>query len=687
MKKLKKLFINIFVIFLGMFHVNAQSGYMIESYDVNMKVNENNTIDIIETITADFNTPKHGIIRTIPLKNELKRLDGTTTKNQTQITNLDVDHEYKVKKENGNYKIQIGSANQTITGKQTYVIRYTYNLGKDPMKEYDELYYNIIGSQWDTSITNITFTITMPKEFDSSKLGFSSGVVGSVNNNVQYKVSENKIIGSYNGTLAPNEALTVRLELPEGYFVGAGLTFQIKDYLIFIVPVLFLIISILLWYKFGKNDPIVETVEFYPPEGKNSLEIGYLYKGKADYKDATSLLIYLANKGYIKILDAKSSFKSENDSNSVKQKIKDLQDKINEEKLNNPGSKKIKYYENMLNVYYEMDKSTKTTIQENKPIKFVIQKVRDYDGGNENERLFMQGLFSAGQTEVTNQTLYNLFYLTMNRILSNINSRENKNKIFDNISFHKIPLMILMVVVIYCVITIPPVTTYGGSDELVFSLIFPLIGFITIFISLFGEKLSIHQKATGSNSKRFFLIWGIGFGFIPWIVIVPSVLLQSNIYLIGYIIGVLCIIGIIICMLHLFKRTSYGNEMLGKIRGFKRFLETAEKEKLEAMVSQNPTYFYDILPYTYVLGVSDKWIKRFEEISLQAPNWYDSSTTFNSSSFGNFMNSTMRSASRAMSSAPARSSISGSSSGHSSSSSSGGGSSGRGSGGGGGSSW
>ena len=30
---------------------------------------------------------------------------------------------------------------------------------------------------------------------------------------------------------------------------------------------------------------------------------------------------------------------------------------------------------------------------------------------------------------------------------------------------------------------------------------------------------------------------------------------------------------------------------------------------------------YDILPYTYVLDVSDVWIKKFETITLQAPSW------------------------------------------------------------------
>ena len=117
--------------------------------------------------------------------------------------------------------------------------------------------------------------------------------------------------------------------------------------------------------------------------------------------------------------------------------------------------------------------------------------------------------------------------------------------------------------------------------------------------------------------------------------------------------------------------------MLGKLKGFKNFLETAEKEKLEAMVMQDPTYFYKILPYTYVLGVSDKWIKKFEMISIQEPSWYDSTNPFDMVSFGSFINSTMSSAQNVMSSSPSSNS----------SSSSGGGSSGGGSGGGGGGSW
>ena len=125
------------------------------------------------------------------------------------------------------------------------------------------------------------------------------------------------------------------------------------------------------------------------------------------------------------------------------------------------------------------------------------------------------------------------------------------------------------------------------------------------------------------------------------------------------------------------KRTEYGTEILGKILGFRNFLETAEKERLEMLVTENPQYFYDILPYTYVLDISKKWMQKFESIAVEPPDWYGSyhtGTAFNIVVFQNFMNSTMSSATSAMTSSP-------------NSSSGGGGFSGGGVGGGGGGSW
>ena len=150
---------------------------------------------------------------------------------------------------------------------------------------------------------------------------------------------------------------------------------------------------------------------------------------------------------------------------------------------------------------------------------------------------------------------------------------------------------------------------------------------------------------------------------------------------------ILTLVGIIICIISFVfsffirKRTDEAVDILGKINGFKNFLETAEKDKLEALVDDDPAYFYNILPYAYVLGVSDKWMKKFESIAVEPPQWYYGYCPYNYIMFSHFMRDTMNTASNAMVSMPVQSGSGGSFS------SGGGGFAGGGAGGGGGGSW
>ena len=559
-----------------------------------------------------------GIFRKIPLKNNVERLDGTKSSNRAKITNISVSENYKTSKENGYEVIKIGNSSQTVKGMHTYTIKYTYDIGKDPLENGNELYYNLIGYEWDTSISNITFKITMPKTFEESSLGFSSGTKGSTDNSkIFYSVDGNIISGYVIGALNSKEALTVRLTLPEGYFTSTSTNTDIYAILIIIFSLICVLIAYILWAKYGKDDKVIETVEFYPPEGYNSAEVGFLYEGTSNTPAVISLLIYLANKGYLKIeeTEQKGIFK------------------------NSKG--------------------------------FKIVKLKEYDGDNENEEIFFKGLFKRRKTSVTAADLYDSFYTTLHKIQNNLNSKENKNKIFEASSKGKGKWLIIMIITLFILITVKPILEYSemGVEVIPFALLFPGIGFTILIGSLIG---------TIKIPKIFAIIWGGMFGGIPWVAFVLPTLTQNIMYLIMYIVGVICIAVILLFAKIMPKRTPYGNEILGKLRGFKTFLKTAEKPQLESLVKQNPEYFYNILPYTYALGVSDVWINQFETIALRAPDWYSSTDDFNMHTFGNFMNTTMKSATSAMSSSPSSDSSGGSS---------GGGSSGGGSGGGGGGSW
>ena len=40
------------------------------------------------------------------------------------------------------------------------------------------------------------------------------------------------------------------------------------------------------------------------------------------------------------------------------------------------------------------------------------------------------------------------------------------------------------------------------------------------------------------------------------------------------------------------------------------------KNKIDELVNENPRYFYDILPYAYVLNISKRWIGLFEKENI-----------------------------------------------------------------------
>ncbi len=647
----------IILILLAFFTSNkslaSTSEYTIESYNIDMVVNENNTFDITERINVNFNVAKHGIYRKIPLKNIVRRSDGTSSINNVEITNIDVNEKYTVSRD-GMYRIiKIGDKSRTYIGKHSYVIKYKYDIGKDPLKNADELYFNLIGDKWDARIDNITFKITMPKAFDKSLLGFSAGESGSSDStNISYKVEGNVITGAYSGKLYPGQALTVRLTLPEGYFLPKNI---LKDNLFIVGTVsISIFISFLLWRKYGKNENIIERVEFYPPEGLNSAELGTIYFGDPNNKTIISLLIHLANEGYLKI-----------------------------EELNS-----------------EKDK-------------FKIIKLKEYDSENEYEKIFFDGLFNPKDTlkefleirqltstqniseeeatkqvlernkreEVTESQLTCEFYLTIEKVKEKLNDIQKKVFINDTEKIQK--LIILINCFIWSITLYPVIIEYSEMFNIFF--ITAIILLIIFYCYFLCKNIVNNSKTSAKVFKSIAITILVGFLLLGTCLGINALARYLTTFIIGFIGNII----ITLFAMNIPKRTPYGIEMLGRIRGFKNFLETVEKEKLEMLVQENPTYFYDILPYTYALGISNLWIKKFETIAIQEPNWYYSDlTNLKHCTVIDCMRNTMNSVSNSMTSTSSSGSSGNSS--YSSSSgwgSSGGGFSGGGSGGGGGGSW
>ncbi len=71
----------------------------------------------------------------------------------------------------------------------------------------------------------------------------------------------------------------------------------------------------------------------------------------------------------------------------------------------------------------------------------------------------------------------------------------------------------------------------------------------------------------------------------------------------------------------LVPRTKKFTEWLGQILGFKEFIRTAEKDRIETMLKEQPALYYNILPYAQVLGVSDVWTEKFEGLAMSEPDY------------------------------------------------------------------
>ena len=570
--------------------------YVIDSYGVDIIVGEDNVLKIKETINAYFFEYKHGIYRVIPLKNKVYRLDGTTSVVRAKVSDIDVNVNYQKSIEEDLLYLQLGSRFNLVNGTQTYVIEYEYNLGKDIPKNYDELYFNIIGPYWETVIGKVDFKITMPKDFDSTKLGFSRGNAGSnYETNVKYLVKDNVIEG-YTLNLNSQDALTIRIELNEGYFVNASLYKGIWGYILYAIPLVLLIVAFILWYKFGRDDIVTEVVSLYPPRGYNSLEIGFYYKGEVTPEEITSLIVYLANKGYLKIVT-----KNENEFNLVKLKEYDGTNEYEKILFNGIFTKKKKLTE------AKIDKLIKDGVVSSNVNREMLRVVSQDDLSN-----LLQQPASVIYKKLTKQGQKEIFCDT------------SPKKTLILLAFGLISTIISLFVPLY--------SCYMGEALILGMIVGTVFGYCGIWLILqsftnkYSEPIRVNGRAVKMSKlkkKITFIIVGIFMifiMFIPWFEIiryVPNLLIFS-------ILNLICVGGITVFQINMTKRNEFGRQILGEIKGFKRFLETVEKQKLESMIQDDPTYFFNILPYAYVLGVSDKWIDRFESINM--PQYIDETT-------------------------------------------------------------
>ena len=518
-------------------------GFTTPSYDVNVETDENHVFHVSEEIQVDFYEYRHGIYRYIP--------DGGK---YYGVKNIRVQgYNYEVYAEGGNEVVQIGDAEYYVYGPQTYRISYDVVGYRDDDSTKDMLSLDLLPTGWNTEIESASLRISFPKEIDDIKTYV--GAYGSESMDGYFDVNNTGTVYTAvsKETLPKGVGLTISADLPEGYWVDPYSRDGSQKTLAILLAAMGALM-LLLWGTVGRDDPIIRTVEFYPPEGLDPLEVAYVANDKVEPQEISALFMYLANKGVLSIHeDGKKSF-------TLVRK-------------NDLGPEERKHTRNIYKAVF-----------------------------SQGRKAYMQSLPSD---------FGNVAAKTGAEVKESV---EKKKRTFSTVS-----LMGRAVGLAFCLL-IPLIAagadiwmSFGSGMSALAGLILSLI----IFISMF----TLVGKTDAFRSKRRTVRIAIGMIIFLAAVAAEAYLIAQDYPLLAVVFAFAILAAGIAT---LFVRRRMNNELYGKVLGFRDFIRTAEYDRLKMLSDEDPAYFFNIMPYACVFGMSTKWADKFADFPIPQPTWYHS---------------------------------------------------------------
>lgn len=577
--------------------IAVDNGYYYRCWKSQATVSPDNTWSVTEDYDVTYNENRHGIYRY--LQNEF----GANRNINPDGESLDV--RYKIYRpkikvlsaygaeidinesdENDCTVIRWGSADTYVFGNQTYGVKYTYQTPDDRVEARDYIFHSLIPTGVPTTIQQFNFAIEFQKPLPSDiaeRLRIYCGSLGSehlakVDNLVVTPTSITGII--YN--IEPYCAVTFFAELPEGYYEGAFST-TTKPGLVCLYLTIGLAL-LLLFYEFtSHNTSITKSVEFYAPADVTPTLVGKIIDGTTDNIDIAALIPWLAQHGYLTIEEIPKEggfFGKQGD--VVLRKVMDLP-------YGAPS-----YQQKIMDLLFC------------KGNELYMSKIGDRHSRVTSAKLAVDKIFTGDkQLTVT----------------------------------HNGGLMVLLLLASTFTIFLSSPVKLFYIDNVILGVIW-LVSFV--FAWMMRAKQA-EQALFASSWKKLGILVGRLLVFLFILMMCYVILFEEN----ENIFTPLQIIGMtLLCYLvcEFSSRnvidTPYRAEMAGKLLGFREFIDTAEKDRLKMLVDQDPEYFYKVLPYAMIFGLTDKWSNLFRDIEMPKAQWYVSPySTFNGLQFCQSMNS------------------------------------------------
>ncbi len=290
--------------------VATASAEEINSYQVSIDVLKNGKIAVTERIDYDFGLEsRHGIYRDIPVKYwahngvyKLRLSDVSVTDERNKEMTID---ESLI---GSDKRIKIGDADILVTGKKTYVIRYTVGRAINFFEDHDELYWNAIGTGWIVPIANVQVDVRFPDgqvHANDIRLECFTGATGDQASCYQ-EVSE-KGINFMQTALLPTEGMTIVVGFPKGIVIEPSASMQfletLKDNGILALPVAVFVMCFFIWRKYGRDPKGRVTIipQYEAPKGLSPAEVGLIVDEWEGTKDVVAEILFLASKGFLSI--------------------------------------------------------------------------------------------------------------------------------------------------------------------------------------------------------------------------------------------------------------------------------------------------------------------------------------------------------------------------------------------------
>lgn len=572
MRKIKKILIcicSLFFMSILVLPVSAKEGFEINDYHVDIEVEEDGTYNITETLNVQFDRRLHGIYLTMHTfyDDVTWNINGETV---VRDYNFPIDQvkvlsgqDYEIDSNNYGVQLRIGDADSYANEFETYVVSHRVHSKDLKLDGIQTFYYNIIANDWDTNINHASFKITMPKGFDESKLYFyTDGAEAS--DALGYQINGNVIEGTFNDVISNGRGITIKLDLPENYFIYP--TFTLPIYLIFGFSVVLLVLVIFLFLKYGKDSQVVKTVEFTAPKGVSSAGVGYIIDGSVDNQDIVSLIFDWANKGYITMKEVGDDLEFT--------KVKDLDDESH---------------------FYE--------------------------------KSFFSGIFKGRDVVTTNQLstdIYQDFINAKSSVKDHFATK--KNRIYTSNSFALrsfVGLIAGLPIALYIALAI-----YASMYNMIVALVAIAIVLLFTTVGCLMQNIGVQKWGAPGVSKYGLVAGGFVLICMTALVSFGIYAMLGLGHTILFLISILITVVICIISNFMLKRTPLGLKLYGQVLGLKEFIQVAEKDRLDMLVRQDPQYFYNILPYAYALGLSDVWSEHFKDLEIPAPTWYVGTTYY-----------------------------------------------------------